>query len=233
MKSVNESFFKQWTPAMAYVLGFFYADGYLQHNKHGTDYACFVSTDFEIIDKVKNLLSSEHKIGVRDRRNKNPNWNPFYVLQIGNRSIVDSLQSFGLYQNKSLTVMFPEVPEEYLGDFVRGYFDGDGCVHIGKYWIKDRERWKLQFSTSFTSGSKIFLDVLWDRLKPYLTGGHIGRKKGGYGLVFSKWDSVALFRLMYNNVSADAYLERKYDAFQSAFRILNVPIQAVRYAVVV
>jgi len=27
-----------------------------------------------------------------------------------------------------MVVEFPDVPKEYLPDFIRGYFDGDGCI---------------------------------------------------------------------------------------------------------
>jgi len=38
-KTKNENFFKKWTPEMAYVLGFFAADGSMVKNKRG---ACFI-----------------------------------------------------------------------------------------------------------------------------------------------------------------------------------------------
>ncbi len=57
---------------------------------------------------------------------------------------------------------------------------------------------------------------------PYVSGGHVNQKKGGYALVFGQWDSIALFQLMYHNVSADAFLERKYNKFQDAFKVLDI-----------
>jgi hypothetical protein len=38
-KEINHDFFKLWTPGMAYVLGFFSADGSMIKNKRG---ACFI-----------------------------------------------------------------------------------------------------------------------------------------------------------------------------------------------
>jgi len=221
-KEVNADFFKSWSPQMAYVLGFFCADGYLQMGSQGGGYVCFSSTDEEIILKIRTMLSSTHAVGRRDRRKKNPRWNIEYVLQVGNKKLYKDLEYLGLTRRKSLTLAFPDVPEACLGDFVRGYFDGAGCVHLGHYWRKDRGEWKWQFSTNFTSGSKGFLTELFRRLTPYVFGGHIASKTGGYELVFSHWDSIALFNLMYNNASADVFLERKHSTFRRAFEILGI-----------
>ncbi len=125
--------------------------------------------------------------------------------------------------NKSKTIKFPEIPKRYLGDFVRGYFDGDGYVGIGRYWRKSRKRWYWQFSTAFISGSKSFLIGLKKVLKNHISGGGLSEKKeGGYELVFSQYDSLALFKLMYNNVAAELFLKRKYRIFIKAFKILKL-----------
>jgi hypothetical protein len=46
--------------------------------------------------------------------------------------IVRDLQRLGVTPRKSLTLQFPsadQVPPEFLGSFVRGYFEGDGCIY--------------------------------------------------------------------------------------------------------
>ena len=51
---------------MAYVLGFFAADGCLTINrKRGNKYIEFVSTDKDIIEKIRYCLQSGHKIGLK------------------------------------------------------------------------------------------------------------------------------------------------------------------------
>lgn len=216
----NKDFFKKWTPEMAYVLGFLFADGYVFKNLRGSCFFCFCSTDKEIIIKIRNVLQSNHKIGVRERKN---GWKTCYVLQIGSKDIFNNLKrEFGIIQNKSLVIKFPKVPKEFFGDFLRGYFDGDGSVNLGKYWPKDRKSFKWEFSTRFTSGSKIFLLGLLGSLKNLVYGGYLNKKNRGYDLVFSRHDSVALFNLMYNNVSANLFLKRKYNIFKKAFVVLKI-----------
>ncbi|MGD0977287.1 MAG: LAGLIDADG family homing endonuclease [Minisyncoccia bacterium] len=223
----NKEFFNKWSNEMAYVLGFICSDGYVYRNPRGSNYLGFISTDKEIIEKIKKTLNSNHKIGFKDKSAQNKNWKKSYVLQIGGKQLVNKLKEFGIVQNKSLTIKFPDVPKKYIGAFVRGYFDGDGCAHFKQYFKKDRNKFNWVFTTDFTSGSKKFLIGLWKNVKTYTKGGYLNKKNGGYTLVFSRHDSVALFRLMYNNVSSKLFLERKYNTFLKAFRVLKYNIAGV------
>ena len=116
----------------------------------------------------------------------------------------------------------PSIPNVYLGDFVRGYFDGDGCVYFKKHFVKVRRKCRWVFSTRFTSGSKSFLQSLKGCLSLIVEGGAIHAKsnKRGFELVFSHKDSVALYELMYHNNCHNLYLKRKYKLFSKAVRTL-------------
>ena len=123
----DENFFKAWSPDMAYTLGYLYADGSLEDASYlRGKYMRVTSTDKSTIMKIRQWLKSEHSIVTMK-----PNWpngKLRYLLRIGSHKLYDTLICLGLYPNKSLTVRFPKVPKKYLRHFVRGYFDGDGCV---------------------------------------------------------------------------------------------------------
>jgi hypothetical protein len=53
--NLNVDFFKKWSTEMAYVLGYFAADGCMFINPRGSKYVSFTSTDREILEKVKRL----------------------------------------------------------------------------------------------------------------------------------------------------------------------------------
>lgn len=203
---------------MAYVLGFFAADGSMYRTKRGGYYIDFGITDFALLRSIKSVLGSQNKISMRKRRT---GWKTMYRLQIGSKDMFFDLIALGFTPSKSLIMRFPMVSSPYLADFVRGYFDGDGCIHFGKYWRKDRKGWKMQLSIHFVSGSRIFLEELWNALELVLNGGHISKKERGYELVFGQHDSVALFRFLYNN-SPRLFLERKYKKFLFAFKELHI-----------
>lgn len=224
-RTLNRNFFRKWTPEMAYVLGFFAADGYMIKNGRGAHFVDFYNNDREIIEGIKEAIGSNHKITVRKRSG---NQGTSYRLQIGSKLWFGDLTKLGFMQNKSLVLRWPKIPKAFLGHFVRGYFDGDGSVHLGKYWPKDRNSAKWEFTSRFTSGSKTFLEGLWQALRRHVTGGYLykkkknGKKGAGFELVFSRRDSLALFRFMYHNITSDHYLRRKYGIFQRAFKVLNL-----------
>lgn len=207
---------------MAYVLGFFAADGSMYKTRRGAHFIEFQITDKQLLGSIRKAVSSNHKISIR--RPTRTSWKTSYRLQLGSKDIYKDLLYLGMTPTKSKTLPFPIIPAKYLSDFVRGYFDGDGCAHLGCYWRKDRNSWSWRFITSFASGSKRFLEGLWLALRPHVRRGRLGEKEGGYELVFSQQDSFALFRLMYNNVPAAMFLERKYRVFLRASKILNAGV---------
>ncbi len=130
------------------------------------------------------------------------------------------LSYLGFTPNKSKNIKLPKIPKKSIGDFVRGYFDGDGCVYFRKHKVKDRKNKKWIFATRFTAGSHNFLFSLHKLLSTYIKGGFITAKNRGWELVFSHSDSLALCKLMYNNGFQDLYLKRKYKIFNRAIYTL-------------
>ena len=80
-KTRNENFFKVWTPDMAYVLGFFAADGSMNRNKRGGHYIEFQITDGDLLEKIRTLLQSNNKIAIR---NRGVNCKPIYRFMYRN-----------------------------------------------------------------------------------------------------------------------------------------------------
>ena len=217
-REIDRNFFKTWSPAMAYVLGLFAADGSMFKNRRGAHFLDFHSTDKSIIVTVHEAFKSNHKITPRKRSVEHK---IIYRLQIGSKEVFSDLMALGFTPAKSKTLSFPKIPEEYFGDFVRGYFDGDGCVYFKKHWIEARRKRRWIFSSRFTSGSKKFLVSLLCHLrKKGVRGGFIVDKKRGYDLVLSHHDSVALYNIMYNNMPKCLYLKRKFFLFSKAINTL-------------
>ncbi|MBU4457468.1 MAG: LAGLIDADG family homing endonuclease, partial [Candidatus Omnitrophica bacterium] len=55
---------------MAYILGFFAADGEMFINSEGSRYLQFTSTDYEILEKIRNLLLAKQKISLKKKSSK-------------------------------------------------------------------------------------------------------------------------------------------------------------------
>ena len=142
--SINEDFFKSWNREMAWTFGFWIADGNMAKNKN---IISFTNKDYDLIIMIKSLLNSGHKI-YKDKDN-------VFKLQICNKIMYNDLLKLGGIPAKSLTIQFPEVPDEFLSHFIRGYLDGDGCntTNRNKYLV-----------SSFT-GNMDFLINLKDKIK--------------------------------------------------------------------
>ncbi|MBL7132248.1 MAG: LAGLIDADG family homing endonuclease [Candidatus Omnitrophica bacterium] len=220
---VNVDFFKKWSAEMAYVLGYFAADGCMFINPRGSRYVSFTSTDREILEKVRRILNSNHKFSVK--KNHNKNWKDAFTLQIGSKDMYEDLIKKGFMPKKASRFKLPLVPKKYFNHFIRGYFDGDGSVIYGKFKRRDRNnRLTFYLSTCFASANRSFLSDISKRLKENIkTNRGCLDKKGGH-LNYARLDSIKLFRYIYRDCTADQYLERKYKKFREALKIVGVVV---------
>lgn len=221
--AVNERFFEEWSPEMAYVLGYIYADGSLVYDPTSRgSYVCITSTDPDILVAIKSVLRSGHTI----RKETPPgNRKVRFALRIGNVALYNSLLRHGLYQNKSLTIGFPKIPSGYLFDFVRGYFDGDGCVHLERAQGTTQLIIVKRLSTIFTSGSKKFLEGLSENIAGQVgVEGHLYKGQRAFQLRFFTSASISLFCGMYSRVPANLLLRRKRDIFETYFNLRSRPV---------
>lgn len=206
---------------MSYVLGFFAADGNMIRNKRGAHFIAFYSNDRTLLRAIRRALGSTHKIAARQRKSSP---RTTYQMQIGSKRMFTDLSALGLMPRKSRRLTFPQVPERLMGDFVRGYFDGDGCVYFKRHHVKAKGRRAWIFTSRFTCGSSQFLESLRSALRPHgVRGGYIVTKwrNSGFELVLSHRDSLALYKLMYHNArDTDLRLPRKYALFSKALRTL-------------
>ena len=154
---VNDNYFKKWSHNMAYILGFWWSDGYLDEKLN-----IFTLTqnkkDEYLLEQILKEMSSNYSL--RTYRNKA---GYYYVrTDIRSPSIVSDIVRMGGKQNKSLTIGFPNVPKKYMPDFIRGLWDGDG--YVGWIWGDSGHRYR-KISSSITSGSKKFIVALHKTLK--------------------------------------------------------------------
>ena len=214
-KEVNKNFFKKWTPKMAYVLGFIFADGNIIYTKRGTWFWSLQITDEEILEDIKRSIGSTHKIS---KKKKIKNNKQTYRLQVGSKDMCNDLLDLGLTERKSKTILLPKVPEKYFSDFLRGYFDGDGGVWVGLK-NKNQNTKTCTISTFFTSGSIDFLLSLQNILADQgLLGGSLVKKERGFDLKYSVKDSLILYKIMYNS-KCSLFLGRKKEKFEKFKRM--------------
>ena len=115
------------TEEKAYWLGFFYADAY---NKESTGQLII-----ELQEQDKDHLFKCAKFFGQPREPflqlKNKGKHRAYRLELNSRYLSDSLKQKGCHQAKSFNITLPNwLPSEQTRHFIRGYFDGDGCINI-------------------------------------------------------------------------------------------------------
>lgn len=135
---VNESYFdKIESEEQAYWYGFMCADGYIRERKKSVEVGLKLSLkDLQHLELFKKHLNSNSKIYKKNDNLKNKNGvlqtYPQVHLAIYSRKLVESIKKQGFHSKKTFSISEPKFDKKYFKDFIRGYFDGDGCCYIRK-----------------------------------------------------------------------------------------------------
>lgn len=170
--SFNQNFLSELnSPEKAYFLGLLYSDGCVFKSKDWESYSIIFGqseTNKDIVYKINNLLESTYPVQSSLRGSK-----LFYRIDLKSKQMFDDLQKLGIEPNKSLTCTFPILSDDLMPHFIRGLFDGDGCVWNGKrkiMQVKDSSklsgyREKIVHNVKFTyTGNYAFVNDLQDYL---------------------------------------------------------------------
>jgi len=120
----NKHTFDKWSNKMSYLLGLLYSDGNISYTINSGKIfkrTSFSQKDKVFMNKVVKLFEFDGKLNINKKTD-------VLNMVMHNNYMVEKLEELGLYPNKSLTVKFPNIPEKYLSHFIRGLFDGDGCI---------------------------------------------------------------------------------------------------------
>lgn len=224
------AFFDSWTPEMAYVLGYFAADGCMYHSRNGGFYNGglyfeFTSTDKKLLEIVRELMGISNKIELAQPwKGDQLAWKrkTRYKLRIVNEKAYKKLLGLGFTPAKSLTLQFPNMPDSMFNHFFRGYFDGDGCVYYGNHKRQDTNTIRRILQVKFTSGSRDFLESLRQRLGQVARVGLGSLHAHGpnWELSYSALDSRQLYKFMYPTPTVP-HLARKKRKFEEALAVLG------------
>jgi intein/homing endonuclease len=194
---INEHFFEQIdSEEKAYILGFIYADGCV--SKKGYELIIKLNNkDKIILEKIKNLLESDHPIKEIKKYNQSE-------FRIGSKKICNDLLNHGVTSAKTFKIEFPKISKSLKWHFIRGFFDGDGCISK----IKNRNSHNI---TIFTA-SKNFMEKLVENLNEIEILSFVYVRNNGFAISFNKNEDILKFKeVIYKN--SNIYLERKKSKF--------------------
>lgn len=112
----------------AYLLGFFAADGGIL--KDNRIMICLAETDRQIVELFSKELSLNKPIEINDNQTGVKFRQKQFQIRFKSHRMLKDLKVFGIEYRKSLNEMsfLGKIPKQLEHHFIRGYFDGDGCI---------------------------------------------------------------------------------------------------------
>lgn len=204
------------TGEKAYWLGLLYTDGCVASEKNGKHRVALGMIDREHIQKflnaigaVRNKITVVHPSGFM-------NASDIYYASVYDKEMHGDLIMHGCIPRKTKIIdTVPSMPKEYIFDFVRGYFDGDGCIR----YDSNRNCYRMSFvcgSEGFLQSLQIILDV------PHLSRSRSGSNGGAFHLdIAARSDLLRIITNMYEHSTEDSRLNRKYEKCQKCLAWLR------------
>ena len=191
-----------WSSEFAYAIGLLTADGCLLNDGRHID---FTSKDYEQVATFKKCLKLETKISIK----YSGIGNRYYRVQFSDVLFREFLMSIGLTPAKSKTIESVLIPDKYFGDFLRGYFDGDGTSYSFYDSVFPKS---YRFYVSFISASPRFIQWLQEKIQTMIEiKGHFSRTLGKdyIQLKYAKKEAMIICDYMYDNKEGP-FLKRKH-----------------------
>ena len=203
----------------AYILGFVYADGYVigaPSNRFGIMLSL---KDERLLQKICSYISDEISLSYEEREGFKS-----VKLIVCRKELVENLKNLGIVPNKTHKDFgIPNISEEFVFSFIRGYFDGDGTI------LRDKRALVFNICAPLP---KILEDIkkVFDKyqilsrivcLPRKGTHSNVSRFPANYDqyriIVTKKLYLQKLYNLLYEH--SDIFLERKETIFKECFNL--------------
>lgn len=219
----NYDFFKNVdSEEKAYWLGFIASDGWITVNEKSNSGTIGIELQYKDVNHLKKFNKSicgNYKI---DTLNKTCEVSPYpdrihkmCRIRIFSIDMVNDLYKFGVTTDKTYNFHIPNIPENLIRHFIRGYFDGDGCVRTRTRKLASGQAIEYPLC-DFSSVDINFLEELrqyiYDKLSicSYIYTEESGCRR----LCIHKNEHTMIFlNYLYND--AEIYLDRKYEKYLS------------------
>lgn len=195
----NVHFFDEYNKNSCYWAGFIAADGNLRSDRHEVNIHLAIS-DIDHLQKFANAIEFDGEIKA---------YGDSCRICLAGEALCNGLaNNFSIVPRKTNYVEIPEgIPEEYLPDYLRGYFDGDGCITMS-----DRN-----LHISFASGSHKMLEQI--RTYFYDRGVSVRTKIGmpsiqkSTSIHYFLKNAAAVLRILYDDSQPENRMDRKYQRY--------------------
>ena len=209
---IKDYFKKIDTQEKAYWLGFLYADGCVSKDFKSIIMQLHIQ-DIKHIERFKKDIDSHSDIKIsKDGK--------YAKIVVCCKEMCMDLNDKGCVPAKSLILEYPSeniVPKELIIHFIRGYFDGDGCISYTEGYRKRpdlksdklylRKKWDFKIVGTYSMMNGIAKELnLTNKLYNQIKG------KNNYTLKCGGTNKVRdIMSRLYNN--STVHLERKYEKY--------------------
>ena len=207
----NENYFdKIDTNKKAYFLGLLYSDGWNMFSKGEIGIELQERDGWILKELLKDLDSNRELKFLPAKKETHQNKLLFKVFS---KYMSGKLVELGCSSPKSLTLTFPSekiLSKELHSHFIRGYFDGDGCI---TFCTQDKHKYPV-FSLV---GTKEFMESCMKNLMQYCSLPKVKLTHLGNNNTYSfRYGSKNLLKIReYLYKDATVFLERKHEKFYS------------------
>jgi hypothetical protein len=213
----NEDFFETIdSEHKAYFLGFIYADGSLVNNSISYRYKLNLKLhkkDNHILEEFIKCIDGDMNIWYNKKRN-------MCEISLSGKKIVNDLMNKGVLPNKTFTVQYPVIDESLERHFLRGYFDGDGCIRVSTDKRDGNQRGDLRI----VGGSVDMINKINQRMN-YLFGTNINKLYGPKNkeYKFIGWAGMSDIEKIYHGFynESNLFLNRKKSIFDEVIRLIK------------
>lgn len=202
------------TEEKAYWLGFLTADGWINKSKKTNAGVTGIELQYGDLGHLKKFnksISGNYQITDRWRvcplsKNKDKK-NHMCCIRIFSSTMYNSLMKIGFSNDKSYDFHIPSLPSNLIRHYIRGYFDGDGCLCFTN----------KSFSISFITASHSLYSDLLQILKDNSINANNRIFVNEYGTtmyrpeIYKFNDKLKFLNWIYQD--ANIYLDRKYKKY--------------------
>lgn len=212
--NVNDNYFKVQSHNMAYILGFLAADGGV--SKKSNHFSIDIQRiDEEILYKIKEEINYEGPI----EHYINNSGHEYSRLRVCSYIIKQDLVHYGIVPHKTFTLVPPTfLDEQYFISYIRGYFDGDGCIWINyekykyNWYVCGARKEVIEWMQQVLLNKYGIITSLQTSKETLSQGDHFY-----FMQIYKKETILKLFEILY--VPNSIYLERKYKTMKNFYDI--------------
>lgn len=197
----------------AYWLGFLMADGYILSKRKRNNRVdesqsfgfCINMKDAELFDYFKQDLKAENPVNIYgDYGSSFSSTAKTGRILLTSQHTVDMLKKWGIVENKTFITQMPDIKEEFIPAFIRGYSDGDGSITIDK---NNRISWNFCGTKELLTSFQDFFGTNYKLSQRFPE-----RHNNNWQLGISGWKNVpCCLDIAYKD--ATIYLKRKYNKY--------------------